>query len=101
MLIRIVKMIFQKDEIAHFQSLFQEKKTFIRNFEGCLFLELYQDINNPQIFFTYSHWESEAALENYRHSKLFESVWAETKKKFAEKPEAWSVRKIEASFRPS
>ncbi|HET8809278.1 MAG TPA: antibiotic biosynthesis monooxygenase family protein [Flavobacteriaceae bacterium] len=94
MLVRIVKMNFRKEEIEHFQLFFQEKKNFIRNFEGCRFLELYQDKNDPEIFFTYSYWENEAALDNYRHSELFKNVWAATKKMFGGKPEAWSVDKI-------
>lgn len=94
MLVRIVKMTFQEDATERFRALFDTKKTLIRNFEGCNFLELYQDQNHPEIFFTYSYWENQAALENYRHSELFESVWAETKKMFGGKPEAWSVDKI-------
>jgi hypothetical protein len=31
------------------------------------FLELYQDKNNKSIFFTYSYWETENDLENYRN----------------------------------
>lgn len=94
MLVRIVKMNFKKEEIDRFQALFQENKNYIRNFEGCQFLELYQDKNTPELFFTYSYWENEDALENYRHSSLFKNVWAETKKLFGGKPEAWSVNKI-------
>lgn len=94
MLVRIVKMYFKKEEIEHFRLFFETKKKFIRDFEGCQFLELYQDQHHPQLFFTYSYWENEAALENYRHSELFKSVWAATKKMFGGKPEAWSVDKI-------
>ena len=94
MLIRIVKMNFQEEEIHNFEALFEEKKQYIRNFEGCQFLELYQDRENKAIFFTYSYWESDEALQNYRHSELFKEVWATTKIKFAAKPEAWSVNKI-------
>ncbi len=45
------------------------------------------------VLFTYSHWESEAALETYRHSELFAEVWAATKVLFNAKPEAWSVQR--------
>jgi len=94
MLVRIVKMTFKEEEIENFKTMFDEKKQFIRNFEGCNFLELYQDKNKPTIFFTYSYWENENALENYRHSDLFKSVWATTKAKFSDKAEAWSVNKL-------
>jgi heme-degrading monooxygenase HmoA len=55
---------------------------------------LYQDKNNPSIFFTYSFWETEQDLENYRQSALFDDVWTFTKKLFNDKPEAWSVNKV-------
>jgi len=55
---------------------------------------LYQDKNNPSILFTYSYWETEADLENYRKSKLFDEVWTFTKKLFNDKPEAWSLDKL-------
>lgn len=94
MIIRIVKMTFERSEIENFRLLFEENNEKIRHFEGCRFLELYQDIKNKNIFFTYSHWENEEALNDYRHSELFKNVWGQTKILFKEKPEAWSVLKL-------
>ncbi|PZD78099.1 putative quinol monooxygenase [Mesonia sp. K7] len=94
MLIRIVKMSFDETKIDAFLTMFEEKKQYIRGFEGCQFLELYQDKNNKNIFFTYSYWKDENALENYRTSNLFKEVWAKTKAMFNDKPQAWSVDKI-------
>lgn len=93
MFVRIVKMSFHQEHIATFLALFKEKQTFIRASNGCNLLELYQDKNNPDIFFTYSYWENEKDLENYRNSALFKDVWAKTKILFNGKPEAWSVDK--------
>lgn len=87
-------MSFEPSKIEVFLANFEAKKQYIRNFEGCEFLELYRDKEKPTIFFTYSFWKNEADLENYRHSELFKSVWAETKILFNEKPEAWSVDKV-------
>ncbi|MEO2061070.1 MAG: antibiotic biosynthesis monooxygenase family protein [Mesonia sp.] len=94
MLVRIVKMTFKEEEIENFKHLFDEKKSLIRGVAGCQFLELYQDQQNKSIFFTYSYWENDEALQNYRHSELFKEVWANTKVKFDAKPEAWSVNKL-------
>lgn len=94
MFVRIVKMRFQEDKIADFLANFNEVKEKIRNFEGNQFLELYQDKNDPRLFFTYSYWQTEENLENYRNSVLFNEVWSYTKKLFSEKPEAWSVDKV-------
>ena len=94
MFVRIVKMSFAEENIDTFLENFHKNKNDIRNFDGCRFLELYRDKNNPNIFFTYSYWEDESDLENYRHSDLFKNVWAKTKPLFNDKPQAWSVDKL-------
>lgn len=91
MLVRIVKMSFYPDKTADFVAIFNNSKAKIRGFEGCEHLELYQDKKDTNIFFTYSHWQSEAHLNAYRHSEYFGKVWKATKALFNDKPEAWSV----------
>ncbi|MCB4797825.1 putative quinol monooxygenase [Neotamlana laminarinivorans] len=94
MLVRIVKMGFYKQNIDVFQEHFNNHKQDIRNFEGCQFLEVYRDVKDPSVFFTYSYWENEDALENYRRSDLFAEVWGKIKPLFSKPPKAWSVEKI-------
>ncbi len=96
MLTRIVKMEFQPEKTSTFLQNFDRVKHKIRNFEGCKHLDLLQDANNPAIFFTYSKWENLQALENYRNSELFKTVWITTKKLFRCKAQAWSVTKIDS-----
>ena len=91
MFTRIVKMEFEKENIPSFLSNFEKVKEKIRSFPGCTFLELYQDKKDDTIFFTYSKWEMESNLENYRNSELFKNVWATTKPMFRSKAQAWSV----------
>ena len=95
MFVRIVKLSFHEENIPAFLENFELVKNQIRNFPGNRLLELYQDKNNASIFFTYSYWESEEDLENYRKSELFTEVWDFTKKLFNDKPEAWSVDKVD------
>ena len=94
-MIRIVKMTFQANKVDDFLANFNQNKQAIRNFEGVKHLELLQDKNLPNVFFTYSIWESEAHLEQYRKSPLFKGVWALTKPLFLKKAEAWSVDSIQ------
>lgn len=94
MFVRIVKLRFHEENIAAFLENFEEVKEKIRGFDGNLFLELYQDKNDKRTFFTYSYWETEDDLENYRNSELFKGVWSFTKALFSDKPEAWSVDKL-------
>lgn len=94
MFVRIVKMSFAADNIDTFLNNFHSNKDKIRAFKGCELLELLRDKTNPNVFFTYSYWNSEADLEQYRQSDLFKTVWANTKALFNDKPQAWSVDKI-------
>lgn len=84
-------MEFHKENAASFLTNFEEVKEKIRDFPGCSFLELYRDKNNDSIFFTYSRWNDEQDLENYRGSELFKEVWSVTKPMFSSRAEAWSV----------
>lgn len=97
MLIRIVKLSFSPENINEFIEIFNVNEKNIRNFKGCRLLELYRDKDNPNIFFTYSYWDSEEYLESYRNSELFKNIWAKTKTLFNDKPMAWSVNKLNSS----
>lgn len=91
MIIRIVKMTFAPEKVNDFLVVFNESKQLIRNMSGCTHLELLNDIHFPNVFFTYSYWDSENDLNTYRESKVFSEVWSKTKVLFSAKPEAWSV----------
>jgi heme-degrading monooxygenase HmoA len=90
-MIRIVKMVFKEDKVNEFTKLFSDSKEFIEDMPGCKSVKLLNEINQANIFFTYSIWDSEEHLNNYRNSELFANVWAKTKVLFDAKPEAWSV----------
>jgi hypothetical protein len=95
MITRLVKLTLQPDKIEDFMQVFAEVKETIAGFDGCHRVELLQDIASPNIFFTYSVWEDEHYLNHYRFSEFFKQTWERSKKLFAAKAEAWSVRLIE------
>lgn len=88
---RLVKLHFKPEKCAEFEDLFARTHDLIRAFPGCLRLELWRDTDQNNLFFTISEWENEQALEAYRNSELFRSVWPRTKALFLEKAEAWSL----------
>lgn len=90
-IIRLVKLTFKKEYIDSFLSELNKRKEIIRNFEGCQFLEIWQDKKNPCIVFSHSYWDNEAALNKYRDSDFFKDTWAFTKVKFDDKPQAWTL----------
>lgn len=94
MIIRIVKMSFRDDARQEFKEFFESRKSTIRAFEGCTHLELWEDKNDPCTFFTYSTWDSEEHLHEYRNSDFFTETWTKTKTLFAAKPAAWTVMKM-------
>lgn len=95
MLIRVVRMTFRSEEVNTFLKIFREAQLKIQAFPGCTHLELWRDYADPRVFATFSHWESDDALQRYRSSELFRTTWRKTKRLFAEKPEAWSYVKFE------
>lgn len=94
MIVRMVQMHFKLEFVPDFQRMFDDIKEDIRNQPGCQLLELYQDINDTQLFYTYSYWDDESALNNYRNSELFSVIWPKTKAMFDKKPIAHSLHKI-------
>lgn len=95
MIKRIVKMSFELEKVEKFKSIYELNWHKIKGFEGCLHVELLQERSSPSIFFTYSNWESENHLNNYRDSIVFKTVWASTKVLFNQKPEAWTLNVLE------
>lgn len=84
-------MTFRPEAIPGFLADFEKIKNRIRGFEGCHHLELWRGVEGSNILFTYSYWDNEEALNNYRQSDLFKGVWNNTKTYFQERVEAWSV----------
>lgn len=91
MITRFVKLTFKEDKIDDFISIWNESREKIASFEGCNFVEMHQARVPDNVCFTHSIWESEDALNEYRHSELFQKTWAKTKILFDDRPEAWSL----------
>ncbi len=84
-------MTFHAECVRDFLEIFDESKRDIRRFPGNLGLQLLRGTSEQHVLFTLSDWESEAALDGYRQSELFQKTWARVKPLFSEKAEAHSV----------
>jgi heme-degrading monooxygenase HmoA len=91
MLVRVVKMHFSSAFAAEFKAVFKAVQPKIEAVEGCAAVQLLQDNNTPEIFFTISHWQNEDHLNAYRNSELFKTTWSVVKPNFQFKAEAWSL----------
>ena len=94
MIIRIVRMHFTEAGVEEFLEIFNANKIAIRNFPGCTRLELLKDAEDTFTYTTLSHWQDEKSLEAYRKSELFSSVWGRVKTLFAERTQAFSLKKF-------
>ncbi|MHC5202278.1 putative quinol monooxygenase [Myroides sp. LJL119] len=94
MFVRIVKLTFKQDKVEDFITYFNEIKSVVRQQPGCSFLELYQDKDRNNVFFTYSYWDTQVSLDAYRDSQTFSQIWPYVKQMFSEKAQAWSVDKL-------
>lgn len=94
MITRIVKMTFIPEKVEVFLEVFHASSSLIRNYEGCIQMQLLKDIHQPNIYYTYSHWESEEHLNHYRNSTVFREIWKATKANFEKKAEAASLKLI-------
>ena len=94
MIQRIVKLAIDPNQPTGdvFRKIFSESKALIAQQPGCRGVYLLESKNH---FFTLSYWDSEADLNDYRASPLFQSVWPKTKPLFYEKPEAWTCQTVD------
>jgi quinol monooxygenase YgiN len=91
MLIRIVRLTLDPAHVDAFHDHFESVAPRIRQFDGCEHLELWTDATHPNVVITHSHWTDGDALQAYRASTLFRSVWATVKPLFAARPQAFSA----------
>ena len=91
MIHRLVKLTFQPIYVSTFLEGFVHLKPKILAMPGCQHLRLWQSTSSPHVLFTYSIWDGEEQLSEYRQSEFFRNTWAQTKKWFSEPAEAWSL----------
>lgn len=92
---RWVTMDFEPEKVGEFLQVFEQSKLHIRQFQGCLSLQLVQDPLNETMISTSSIWESESHLNEYRQSTLFKDTWAKTKPLFRNKAQAKTFKLLE------
>jgi heme-degrading monooxygenase HmoA len=83
-------MSFKSEHCDDFIALFDHYKSHIRSAQGCTYLSMWRCKDEPNVFFTYSHWNQSEDLEAYRTSAIFAEVWPLTKRMFDAAPAAWT-----------
>ena len=93
MIKRIVKLHIRLEEQETFKVFFLQSRSTILSFD-CHHVECLQAMDDPNTFFTYSQWASVEALNEYRNSDEFATIWKKTKALFGDRAEAWSTEEV-------
>ncbi|MDH3651032.1 MAG: antibiotic biosynthesis monooxygenase [Saprospiraceae bacterium] len=99
-MIRLVKLTVKPDQIQTFKEIFHSNSKVIARQAGCSILELWQDQENPQIFYTYSQWQSADCLESYRASPFFGALWIKVKPLFEQGAQVWNLNHVPSESHP-
>ena len=87
-------MEFKPEHVQDFLQQFERVRPKISSYPGVRALELHRDAGQSNVFYTYSEWDSEEALQAYRQSDLFRGAWGEVKPWFGGKPQAFSLQQV-------
>ena len=90
MIARFVDLQIKPEHLDRAKVLLEEVAPKVRAMKGCNFLEILTDIHQIGHFTTYSYWDSEDDLNQYRDSETFKSFWDEIKPLFEQSARAWS-----------
>jgi quinol monooxygenase YgiN len=91
MIRRIVRLEFDPDRVEEFKTFFAQNRHLISAFPGCISLDLFADADNGNVYYSFSIWENKEALEKYRDSETFKTLWTFAKARFSAKPQAFSL----------
>ena len=87
-ILRVVRMTLVPSEVDSFKSYFSHIQSEIMAMPGCRSVHLCVDKDAPHRLATFSIWDSEMDLNNYRKSEWFGQIWPQTKAKLERPVEA-------------
>jgi len=96
MIKRIVRLTL-KDTASKtaFEDIYDTRNPHKNGVKGCLDVKVMKDVNEENIYYTVSTWESNDDLEAYRHSPYFKETWPMVKANLAKRAEAYSMTDLD------
>jgi len=96
MIKRIVRLTM-KDTVSMqaFEDIYERRNPHKKSVKGCLDVKVMRDVNEENVYYTVSTWESNGDLEAYRQSPYFKETWPMVKANLAKRAEAYSMMEIE------
>ena len=95
-LVRYVELHILADKLDEARRLLKFQAPLVRNFDGCVHLEINEAMDEIGVFSTYSYWIDAEALDRYRQSEVFRKFWNRMKPMFQAKAQARSFMHLVA-----
>lgn len=93
MITRIIKLA-TKDTPEDFMEYMNEVIPEFSAMEGCQQVEVLRGKINEHIFFIYTIWKNNTALNKFRHSEFNQVFWNKLMEMSESRPQVWSVENI-------
>lgn len=94
MILRVVKMNVDEEKRDAFELFMKNLREEKLKLAGCLHFDYFHEKNNKNIFYSYTIWESEKYLKQYKKTDLFIEVVSTLKKLCTEEPKAWTIENV-------
>lgn len=96
MIKRIVRLTLKDNTSkAAFEEIYNRRNPHKNGVQGCHDVKVMKDVNEENIYYTVSTWESNDDLEAYRHSDYFKETWPMVKAHLATRAKAFSLMEID------
>lgn len=95
MIQRIVKLTLSKQtDLEAFRVIYDARNPMKNKVKGCRSVKIMKEINDENVYYTVSMWDSDADLEAYRSSAYFKETWPMVKAHLAVRAEAFTLKDI-------
>lgn len=91
MILRIVKIKIDEVKIDTFKLFMKNLRNEKLRLKGCLHFDYFHEKKNKNIYYTYTIWENEKHLNQYKKSELFKKVISTLNSLSIEEPRAWTI----------
>jgi len=95
MIVRLVFLPAKPEAFDRLAELYEEGSKVVRAQKGMRKLELFHDKEDPYTLVTISHWDSDEALQAYRHSEFFKEFWPKVRETLRSRATAQTLVPIE------
>ncbi len=94
MILRVVKLKVDPRKMEAFQLFMENLHDEKLRLNGCLHFDFFNERQNPNIFYSYTIWEHEKFLKQYKKTDLFKEVVQTLRELCIDEPQAWTIQNV-------